>query len=342
MIEAEKLVIKRPNSIWNNLQRLCFPKDPQNFPHLSEFQISGAMATSSDWLWFMRIFGVSLPYIIYQHVLFSLALHALLENEEESSCRYIPWSSLSKHCETFFFHRDDQLIKRSITCISALSVIIQWLNNFSLFNTLYKLAVSLALNQRGMFFEQLREMLYTSSAFKESGLVSCNPAVLCPALVTLKHGYLVAVNQKARPARGETMAEVRGVYRFVIGELDINIKTNQLASNPKIWHLESITNMRDRTDILLKEASSQQVNLLVRVLRKWEKLMPEVGVISETSQLMSLTVLHAMQLSEILEHILAGLHVQHVRYTKGVWAFVAGEVGIVKFKQKQGLEERAS
>jgi hypothetical protein len=185
-------------------------------------------------------------------------------------------------------------------------------------------------------------MLYSSSAFKEGGLVSCNPAELWPATHVLSDiGFLHA--DKVNDAV-EHMLEVntkgRGVFRFVIGQLDINIKTNQLTANSEIWHMESITNIEDsETEVLLREMTIQQVNLLIKVLRKWEKDMPHVGVIESTSKLLGFNVLHAMQLSEILDHIQEGKDIMiNDTSLKGERVFIAGKMGSVKFKQKRHEE----
>jgi hypothetical protein len=223
----------------------------------------------------------------------------------------------------------------------VVAAIIEWLNNFSFFNLVYKYIISKVLHQKGPFFEELRRMLYSSSAFKEGGLVSCNPAELWPATLVLSDiGFLRAKLNDAEEDMLEITAEERGVFRFVIGQLDINIKTNQLTSNKEIWHVESITNIEDsETEVLLREMTSQQVNLLIKVLRKWEEETPHVGVIESASKLLGFNVLHAMQLSEILDHIKEGKDIMmNDTSLKGERVFIAGQMGSVKFKQKKHEE----
>ncbi|KAJ7560626.1 hypothetical protein O6H91_04G137400 [Diphasiastrum complanatum] len=267
--------------------------------------------------WLLKVVFLSLPYIIYQHVVLVLALKEILD----SSCQFLSRPPLANYCAALLQH-NDYWSRNCLTAFFIVSIGIQWLNNFAFFNLLYKLVLCVALQGKSPFFYKLRKTLYTSATFKACGLTSCNPAQLWPSLMTLRRGYLKALDDDAEQTEEETMAELRGVYRFVVNELDINIKTNRLERDITLWHVESITNRRDGTEVLLCEMTSQQVNLLIRTLQIWEERMPEIGVINRVSSFFGLMILNSMQLSEVLDHIKAGKEVAHIWHT-GVHAFIA-------------------
>lgn len=297
--------------------------------------------TTSNWLWFLQVFGLNLWSTVYKYVIFTLAIQALFGNGEDSPCEWVPIPYLTDYCKIFFTSDYLFLSEGFVMTLIVVAAIIEWLNNFSFFNLVYKYIISKVLQQKGTFFEELRRMLYSSSAFKDGGLVSCNPAELWPATLVLSDvGFLHAKLDEAEEHTLEINTKGRGVFRFVIGQLDINIKTNQLTANAEIWHVESITNIEDsETEVLLREMTIQQVNLLIKVLRKWEKETPHVGVIDSTSKLLGFNVLHAMQLSEILDHIKEGKNIMmNDTSLKGELVFIAGKMGSVKFKQKKHEE----
>jgi len=262
------------------------------------------MAESKRRLWFVRVFVVNMWCTVYKYVLVNVAVQTVLENP--CTELWIPVPFVVEYCNNvrgFFLGLSKVWINGII-----FAAVVDWLNNFHFFNVLYKLLLCTVLKLRGHFFSELRKMLYSSSAIKEGGLGSCNPAKLWPSILQVpKQGFLHAVDAKALEVKGEARAEERGVFRFLIGQLDINIKTNQLSSNKEMWHMESITNLEgSKTEVLLCELTSQQVNLLVRVLQAWQDHMTLVGVIESTSRFLGLTVLKPMQLSDILEHIKDG------------------------------------
>jgi hypothetical protein len=297
--------------------------------------------TTSTWLWFLQVFGLNLWSTVYKYIIFSLAIQALFKNGEDSPCAWVPIPYLTDYCKIFFTRDYFFLTEGTVMTMIVLAAIIEWLNNFYFFNLVYKYIISKVLQQDGTFFEELRRMLYSSSAFKEGGLVSCNPAELWPATQVLSDvGFLHAKLNDAQEHVLEVNTKGRGVFRFVIGQLDINIKTNQLTANSEIWHVESITNIEDsETEVLLREMTIQQVNLLIKVLRKWETETPHVGVIQSASKLLGFNVLHAMQLSEILDHIKEGNDIMMADTSlKGERVFIAGQMGSVKFKQKKHEE----
>jgi hypothetical protein len=264
------------------------------------------MADSKKRLWFLRVFTFTWNTIstVYKYVLVNLAFQAVLESPCTESWIPVPFLlGICNYVLRFLSGLSEVWINGLI-----FAAVVDWLNNFHFFNVLYKLLLCTVLKLRGDFFLELRKMLYSNSAIKEGGLGSCNPAKLWPSILQVpEQGFLRAVDAKALKVKGEARAEERGVFRFLIGLLDINIKTNQLSSNKEMWHMESITNLEgSKTEVLLCELTSQQVNLLVRVLRAWQDYMPSVGVIESTSRFLGLTVLKPMQLSDIVEHIKDG------------------------------------